>query len=791
MVDVLKPLLIWLAVLDLLGWLHFPLCFRVGRLLRDRGLALAKLAGLFIPTYISWLICHAAVPHTRTTIGAVVAALAAINALLAVRDRHAYVSFFRQRWPIVLVLEAAFWIGGIGAGWVRSLVPAIAYDPGWWGAEKWSDFTLVSALSRQWHFPPLDPWLAGFPTNYYYYGHLAWATMAKLTATPPNIAYNVALAMIVALALTLSVSLGYHLFRSVGLGILLAWLVVCGGNVKPLAQLIQNWHDVGRFVPRIDFWNASRAMSWGAEGLIQGSEINEFPSFSFILGDLHPHFSAHPLFLGFLLIVAALWRAGQREILLAREVVTNRLSQWLAVALLAGLLYTTNTWDCYVGLFLAATTLPFARGFRRWPVRGRIVFGVFIFVLPYLVATRLLFLPFELFFVPPRPFQFTVQQWLPPMVDFRSPLAWVPPTLRSTTVQWLFYFGLFVLPYLAWQAWGAVGRARSVPLDKKTAHLSVALAIALLVYVHGQRGLVGLLAFALVALAPHVFRNRRHERLELVSILAWGGLLVSFLCEWLYYDDAFSGDDERINTVFKVYYSLWPVAALAVVGACSALWGGRMRGQRPEARGESRRWVLRRMAAVTLIVFLTAISALYPLFGWTTRVLDYRESDIGAAPPTLDGLKYLDKIPGISNDYRVGLWLRHNASPYAVVAEADDWGYSEAGRFAAIGGVTCLLGWSQHESVWREGSGWQWVFWRKQALDDLFTTTSLETAIRILTDNKVDYVAVGSLERRRYPAEGLVKFDFIGKILFRSGDTVLYGVSPAIREKTAASGGSR
>jgi YYY domain-containing protein len=777
MLDSLKPVLLWLAVLDLLGWLHFPLCFRLGRLLRDRGLALAKLVGLFLPTYLSWLICHTAAPHTQTTIAMVVATLAVVNGMLAFSDRRDYGAFFRRRWPIVLLLEAVFWVGGIAAGWVRSLVPAIAFDPNWSGAEKWSDFALVSALSRQWHFPPLDPWMAGFPTNYYYYGHLAWATLAKLTATPPNIAYNVALAMIVALALTLCVSLGYHLFRSAGLGFLLAWLTVIGGNVKPLAQLIQNRIELGHFDPHIDFWNASRAMSWGPLGLIQGSEINEFPSFSFILGDLHPHFSAHPLFLGFLLILAALWRASQREILLAREVVASRMAQWLALAFLAGLLYTTNSWDCFVGLFLAAVTLPFARGFRRWSVGGRMAFGLFVLILPYVAATRLLFLPFDLFFIPPKSFGLDIHQWPP----ISAPLAWVPVELRTTTVQWLFYFGLFALPYLAWQTWGAARRAGLAPLDKKTAHLSLALAAGLLACVHGQQGLVGWLAFALVALAPHVFHSRRHERLGLVSILAWCGLLVSFLCEWLYYDDAFSGENERINTIFKVYYCLWPVAALAAVGACSALWGGRTAPHK----------ALRRVAALTLMALLLAVSALYPLFGWTTRVANYRESNIGlGAAPTLDGLRYLETLPGLSDDYRAGLWLRDHASPYAVVAEASEWGYSAAGRFAAIGGVTCLLGWSQHESVWREGGGWQWVAMRKQAVNDLFTTTSLTTALQILEKNDVDFVAVGSLERRLYPPEGLSKFELLGKEVFRSGQTTLYGVSQTAMQDRPTSGGS-
>jgi len=778
----LTPLLIWLAVLDLLGWLHFPLCFRVGRLLRDRGLALSKLAGIFLPTYLAWWLCHTSVPHTRATVGVVVLALAAVNAALLARDRASYASFFRRRWTVVVALEATFWLGGIGAGWVRSQVPAIAYDPNWYGAEKWSDYTLVSSLDRQAHFPPLDPWLAGFPANYYYFGHLAWATMAKITAIPPNVAYNLAVATVVALALALCVSLGYHLFRSVGLGILLAWLVVCGGNLKPAAQLYQNYLLAGHFVPQIDFWDASRAMTWGPFGLINLTEINEMPSFSFILGDLHPHFSAHPVFLGFLLILAALWRAAQRQTFSAREVLTSRLAQWIALALLAGLLYAVNTWDCYVGLFLAAVALPFARGFRDWPVGGRIIFGALVLALIYVVAKRLLFLPFDAMFVPPKSFHLAVLSWWPPMLDIRSPVAIVPVELRSTVRQWLFYFGLFVLPCFGWQLWGMAARSGAGALDRKAAHLSITLAVSLLAYVQGQNKLVGLLAFVLVGLAPSAFRRRRHERLRLVAILTWLAVLVSFLCEWFYYDDAFGGRDERINTIFKVYYCLWPVTALGAVAACSALWGGRASPLR----------IVRRAGALLLAASLVSVGSLYPLFGWTTRVATYKESDIGlGSPPTLDGLKYLERLPGLADDYLGALWLRHHTSPYSVIAESYEWGYSAAGRFATLSGDTCLLGWSQHETVWRgEELVGQLIETRKQAIDDLFTTTSLEGALGIIRGNAVDFVAVGWLERLRYPREGLAKFDQIGTEVFRTGETAIYSFLPATGAQSPAAGGA-
>ena len=229
-----------------------------------------------------------------------------------------------------------------------------------------------------------------------------------------------------------------------------------------------------------------------------------------------------------------------------------------------------------------------------------------------------------------------------------------------------------------------------------------------------------------------------------------------------------------------MYYCLWPVCALGAVAACSALWGGRAAPWR----------IPRRALSLLLILLLLSIGSLYPMFAWTSRVSDYAESDLGlGAEPTLDGLKYLESLPGMADDYRAAQWLRANASPYTVVAEASDWGYSAAGRFAAVGGVMSLLGWSQHQSTWREGMGINIILARQQDLHDLFTTTSLAGAARILIANRVDYVAVGWLERLRYPAEGLRKFDLLGKEAFRSGNTILYAIiRPEPTEAPAAGG---
>ena len=67
---------------------------------------------------------------------------------------------------------------------VRALSPEI------FGAEKYMDFAFFNTLLRSAHLPPEDPWMAGAPVNYYYFGYLLFANLARiLEHTPAKAAF--------------------------------------------------------------------------------------------------------------------------------------------------------------------------------------------------------------------------------------------------------------------------------------------------------------------------------------------------------------------------------------------------------------------------------------------------------------------------------------------------------------------------------------------------------------------------------------------------------------------------
>ena len=65
------------------------------------------------------------------------------------------------------------------------------------------------------------------------------------------------------------------------------------------------------------------------------------------------------------------------------------------------------------------------------------------------------------------------------------------------------------------------------------------------------------------------------------------------------------------------------------------------------------------------------------------------------------------------------------------------------------------------------------------------------TTAKILLKDKVDYVAVGSLERLRYPPEILAKFQLFGDVVFRSGDTLLFAIDRTPRKQPSIEGGEQ
>ena len=129
------------------------------------------------------------------------------------------------------------------------------------------------------------PWMAGKTINYYYWGYLLAATLAKLASVTPFVSYNLAVATFAGYTFVAAACLGRRLSdgsRAAALGS--GFVAVFAGNVQGALDAIRAPFDKG-----FDYWHASRVIA-------NGDTINEFPFFTFFHADLHPHLLAFPYY---------------------------------------------------------------------------------------------------------------------------------------------------------------------------------------------------------------------------------------------------------------------------------------------------------------------------------------------------------------------------------------------------------------------------------------------------------------------------------------------------------------
>jgi YYY domain-containing protein len=513
--------------------------------------------------------------------------------------------------------------------------------------------------------------------------------------------------------------------------------------------------------------------------------ITEFPFFSFYLGDMHPHVMGLPLTLLAIALALNLLLAPAGQPYLGPASRWN----WLFLVLHAvvlGSLYMANSWDfpTYLLLYGAARIWRASRDAGGpWPRRKALPLGYDAGLDLGLVAglSIVLYLPFFATFrslvgnkdIPAEILDAPFLGKLATLPGLSTVLRAVGPVIwdKTSLFSFIVIFGLFLYPALSWLAIQGVRRFGWGNLWG-WAGLSLCLALAIL------------FRFPLLLLIPVLIlglrllkSSRAAEAMVLLMLLV--ALALALGCDLVYIRDMF---ESRMNTIFKFYYQIWILLAIAGAWAIGQLLP-RLRGD-PSLPPPRARW--RPLAsfvpwAVPLLLLLAG-ALVYPAMSLRLAFREQREWN-------LDGLAAMQKqYPG---DYAGVQWLLQNTAPDAVVLEAvgPEWSYT--GRVSAATGRPTLLGWDGgHEQQWRGGdpealaeitgltspSGVVLVRPRREVVQEIYQTSSAATARQLLDQYGVNYVFVGFLESS-YPPEGLAKFAQIGKLVFESPGVQIYRIA--------------
>src|SRR5215208_1664199 len=331
------------ALVEVVGLAAAPLAALAFGRLPGAGLGLAKPLGLLLVAWGVWILASfRVVPYGTPAIAGVTVALIVAGVAAGVRQRTLATRLrsredakgrwarWRAAWlsaralPLRDPARRSLWLGAevVFVVAFAAMALLVAYSPDVWGTEKPMDMAFLNAINASERFPPHDPWLAGADLNYYYFGHLAMALPMKVLGTPPAEGYNLALALLFALTAAAVFSFAGTLWAAArGLRQDLRGGPVAAGLAGVAVCLVlgnlagaKAWLDASAPPGDYDWFSPSR--------VIPGA-IDEFPWFSFTLGDLHAHLLALPFLviaLAFALQVVlagprgdAVWRGRSEE----------------------------------------------------------------------------------------------------------------------------------------------------------------------------------------------------------------------------------------------------------------------------------------------------------------------------------------------------------------------------------------------------------------------------------------------------------------------------------------------
>ena len=338
-----------LAVLPLIGLLF--------KEFNSRAYLFGRVIGLCLSSYIVWLLSslHLLAFSNSSVIGVTLVILVICYGLYFVKNKDKTLDLYN--YDLIILYEFAFLFILIISTWVLAhKIPATE-------TERLMDYAFMATMDKTSYMPPLDTWAAGECINYYYYGQYMMTFLCKLSFVPVCDGYSLALTTI----LTIGLCYVYLIVNmlTVSLSAMKGYACKIAGAISAIAVMLSgNVHYIiyGKIVPAISdifglegnttYWFADSTRYIGYRPLNEADRtISEFPSYSFLIGDLHAHVINIIVVLTIIAVIIAyaydMWTDDAREDRgIAREIPSILLNANLIICIfLIAISSMSNYWD--------------------------------------------------------------------------------------------------------------------------------------------------------------------------------------------------------------------------------------------------------------------------------------------------------------------------------------------------------------------------------------------------------------------------------------------------------------
>lgn len=546
----LSVFIIWWLFAGLLGIIFMPVSLCVFKTLKDRGWIFSKSVGIAVSAWLVWFLSSCRiVKFNRTGIILSILICAVFNAgVLYYLKKNKKIDIDRNTVKHMAVLELLFFVMFAFWTYLKCFAPS-----GSCTTEKLMDFGLMQAINRAEYMPAADMWYAGKPINYYYFGQFTAVFLSKLTGTGTEYGYNLMLMMVAAFSFTMPFSIVSNAFSDLikvrewggentrrflpaAAGVLSGIAVSFAGNMqyviyaklvpvlRSMLGLDKMAESLGYSFPEYWYSNATRYIGYHPE--TEDKVINEFPVYSFVLGDLH----AHVVNIIFVLTVTGILYAfiQQKNSVSGEDDSLNLLKDACSphlflTAFFIGIFHISNYWDYPIYFVVTGAVVLFSnirkRGFIFYTLKLTFIQGIYIIIIAVLLS-----LPFTMSFE---------------KISNRIRLCESHSPLYQLAVLWL-------LPVLC-------------------------VFMLLLTMVMEQKGKRSV---------KLLITDSEVSDLYMLTIgLCAIGLLI--IPELIYVEDIYGGSFKRANTMFKLSYQAFILFGMTMSYAIvRGIYGGKTRGKR-------------------------------------------------------------------------------------------------------------------------------------------------------------------------------------------------------------------
>ena len=832
--------LLWYFLLSLLGFAFYPITRRIFRKSAAQGYFYSRIIALFLWGLLYWLLGSLSIIPVDIS-GALLILLALLIFAFSISRKsfsQEYLVPLKEHGKAVITGEILFFIAFGFMVLLKSMLPNLDHT------ETPMEMAFINGILHSQNFPPRDPWLSGYGISYYYFGYIIVSLLIRVTGVDAAVGFTLAISLWYALAALVVYGIVYQLLcdwrtRVYGIEPAAIWsntkgrllaliapvLTLFSGNLEGVLEVFYArgwfwqtaadgtktspfWQWIGitdlktapmtspSFIPNRSswwWWQGSRVL---ADYDIQGNFkeiIDEFPFFSYYLGDLHPHVLAMP----FVLVAVALsyelfkriftYQASESIFEDAVQIFTDRSNLWFGIfsmVFIGGIAFL-NTWDfpVYFGLFILVI-FAWRISSVGWSSR-RILELVLVGFVCGVIALSL---------------------YIPFFLSFASQAGGILPSLIYFTTGrqlWIF-FGCLLLPIMIWLIWlssqyGTGGTRLKGILNALGIWIGVGafsmlvggIGLSLLGSLSGGKlaelgakiyDVQGLGAtrdilietvlrrlqspfgwitlVVLFGLILSLFMRRQtietklpmqinHETgfLMLVLLVAFG--LIAFP-EFFYLLDGFGW---RMNTIFKFYYQAWLLLSITASFAVIVLY----------AQLKSR-WkrIVHFVIGITLVLGLV-----YPVMASYYRFFIDHNPEM-----SLDGAYHFRVNAPL--EMEAIDWLK--TAPDGIVVEAIGGSYRpDFAKVSTYSGLPTILGWPGHEGQWR--GGYTEIGSREEDVRRIYQVRNWDEAKQLLDQYNVRYIYIGSAERYTYSVEE-TKFINNLDVVYQNDAVVIYEYLP-------------